>query len=69
MVGTSPDAIASAAFAHPTIYRGAIQSLIPYATMATAPTPPSQSATNHSNRRASGAGFFSGGVNGSRSRD
>jgi hypothetical protein len=50
-------------------YFGAIHSLIPYATMVTVPTPPSQSKTNHNSRRASGAGFCSGGVNGSRSWD
>jgi hypothetical protein len=50
-------------------YFGAIHSLIPYATMVTVPTPPSQSATNHNSRRASGAGFFAGGINGIRSRD
>jgi hypothetical protein len=50
-------------------YFGAIQNLIPYATIVTVPTPPSHSATNHNNRRASGAGFGAGGVNGSRSRD
>jgi hypothetical protein len=69
MVGTPPDAFASAAFATLRIYRGAIHSLIPYATVATVQTPPSQSATNHSSRRASGPGFCEGGVNGSRSRD
>jgi hypothetical protein len=67
MVGTPPDAFASAAFSTLRIYRGAIHSLIPYATVATVPTPPSQSAANHNRRCSSGAGFCAGGLNGSRS--
>jgi hypothetical protein len=49
-------------------YRGAIHSLKPNDTIATAPTPPSQSATNHATRCASGGGFCGSGINDIRSR-
>jgi hypothetical protein len=49
-------------------YFGAIHSLKPNDTMATAPTPPSQRAANHNRRFASGRDFCSCGINDSRSR-